>query len=95
MRDRCGLGRASWLSLFRTGTLEEWGQRSHATGMRSIRLSEARANLTMLFDEVVVDSAIRSRRGQCVVIIAQSEWVAIEAVLFRVNAPGFEDGSIE
>lgn len=52
--------------------------------MLAISLTEARANFATLLDRVVADCmpvAITRKGGEGVVLVAASEWTAIEAIL--------------
>jgi len=54
--------------------------------MRTLTVSEARADLKSVIDNVVADKVpalITRKKGEGVVIIARSEWDAIEETLYR------------
>lgn len=58
--------------------------------MRSLSISETRANLKSVLDCVVADKApiaITRQKGEGVVIISQSEWEGIEETLHLLASP--------
>jgi antitoxin YefM len=58
--------------------------------MRTISISETRANLKAVVDRVVADKApiaITRQKGEGVVMIAQSEWEGIEETLHLLASP--------
>ena len=58
--------------------------------MRSLSISETRANLKSVLDRVVADKApiaITRQKGEGVVMISQSEWESIEETLYLLRSP--------
>ncbi|MEP7007259.1 MAG: type II toxin-antitoxin system prevent-host-death family antitoxin [Sphingomonas bacterium] len=58
--------------------------------MRTISFTDARANLKALMDRVTEDRApvmITRQRGEGVVMLAASEWAAIEETLHLLQSP--------
>lgn len=58
--------------------------------MRTLSVSETRANLKAVIDRVVADKApvaITRQRGEGVVMISQSEWESIEETLYLLRSP--------
>ena len=58
--------------------------------MRSLSVSETRANLKSVLDRVVADKApiaITRQKGEGVVMISQSEWESIEETLYLLRSP--------
>ena len=58
--------------------------------MRTISFTDARANLKALMDRVTEDRApvmITRQRGDGVVMVAASEWAAIEETLHLLQSP--------
>lgn len=58
--------------------------------MRTISISETRANLKAVVDRVVADKApiaITRQKGEGVVMISQSEWESIEETLYLLSSP--------
>lgn len=58
--------------------------------MRTISFTDARANLKALMDRVTDDRApvmITRQRGEGVVMVAASEWAAIEETLHLLQSP--------
>ena len=58
--------------------------------MRSLSISETRANLKSVLDRVVADKApiaITRQKGEGVVMISQSEWESIEETLYLLSSP--------
>jgi antitoxin YefM len=57
--------------------------------MDSLSFSETRANLKAVMDKVVADRApvtIMRRRGENVIIVAQSDWEAMEETLYLLGS---------
>lgn len=58
--------------------------------MNNLSVSEVRANLKVVLDQVVADRvpvAIRRQRGENVVLVAQSEWDAMAETLHLMKSP--------
>lgn len=58
--------------------------------MRSLSISETRANLKSVLDRVVADKApiaITRQKGESVVMVSQSEWESIEETLYLLRSP--------
>ena len=58
--------------------------------MRSLSISETRANLKSVLDRVVADKApiaITRQKGEGVVMVSQSEWESIEETLHLLRSP--------
>lgn len=58
--------------------------------MNSLSFSDTRANLKAVMDRVVADRApiaITRQKAEGVVMIAQSEWEAIEETLYLLRSP--------
>ena len=58
--------------------------------MRTLSVSETRANLKSVLDRVVADKApiaITRQKGEGVVMISQSEWESIEETLYLLRSP--------
>ena len=58
--------------------------------MYALSFSETRANLKAVMDRVVADRApvaITRQRGESVVMIAQSDWEAMEETLYLLSSP--------
>ena len=58
--------------------------------MRTLSFTDARANLKALMDRVTEDRApvmITRQRGEGVVMVAASEWAAIEETLHLLQSP--------
>lgn len=58
--------------------------------MRTISVSEARANLKAVPDQVVTDKApvvIARQKGEGVVMISEREWASIEETLYLLQSP--------
>ena len=58
--------------------------------MRSLSISETRANLKSVLDRVVADKApiaITRQKGEGVVMVSQSEWESIEETLYLLRSP--------
>ena len=58
--------------------------------MRSISISDARANMKAVLDRVVEDKdpvAITRRGGESVVLISESDWASIEETLYLQRSP--------
>jgi antitoxin YefM len=58
--------------------------------MRTISISDTRANLKAVVDRVVADKApiaITRQKGEGVVMISQSEWDGIEETLYLLASP--------
>ena len=58
--------------------------------MKTLSISEARANMKSLVDRVVADKApigISRRGGEGVVVISESEWSSIEETLYLLRSP--------
>jgi antitoxin YefM len=58
--------------------------------MRTLSVSETRANLKSVLDRVVADKApiaITRQKGEGVVMVSQSEWESIEETLYLLRSP--------
>ena len=58
--------------------------------MRTMSVSETRANLKTVLDQVVADKApiaITRQKGEGVVMISESEWASIEETLYLLQSP--------
>lgn len=58
--------------------------------MKTLSISDTRANLKAVVDRVVADKApiaISRRKGESVVMISQSEWDSIEETLYLLQSP--------
>ena len=58
--------------------------------MKSLSISETRANLKAVLDRVVADKApiaITRQKGEGVVMVSQSEWESIEETLYLLRSP--------
>jgi antitoxin YefM len=65
--------------------------------MRTIRVSEARANLYRLVDEALQTHQpvkITGKRGNAV-IIGEDDWLAVEETLYLLSVPGMRESIIE
>lgn len=58
--------------------------------MKTLSISDARANMKAVMDRVVADKApvaISRQKGEGVVMISQSEWDSIEETLYLLQSP--------
>ena len=65
--------------------------------MTTITVTEARANLFRLLDEVASTHepiVITGKRGNAV-LIAEEDWRAIEETMYLLNVPGMRDSIVE
>ena len=65
--------------------------------MTTITVTEARANLFRLLDEVASTHEpilITGKRGNAV-LIAEEDWRAIEETMYLLNVPGMRDSIVE